>query len=105
MEAAARFGENPIEQRAAAGAEECGFDERILLLKAVDDFLALIQGHRGVENHLALFFCALDHFRVRRGLSAGVVKDRKEKNQRAGQENAMFLCHLFSACNLEEIFF
>jgi hypothetical protein len=64
-----------LRRRTAAGAEERGFDERVFLLKTVDDFFALIQGHRGVENQLALFFCPFDHFRVRRSLGADMVRN------------------------------
>ena len=77
----AGFGEDLVQQRAAAGAEERRFDEWIFFLKAIDDLFALIQSHGGVEDHLAFFFRALDQPSGRGSLRTGepTAKSAAEK--------------------------
>ncbi len=82
-----------FKQRAAAGAEERRFDERIFVLKAIDDLFALIQSHGGVEDHLAFFFRALDHLWVG-ALRTGGESACQEKKQSACQKTAEIRdCH------------
>jgi hypothetical protein len=51
---------------------------------SVHHLFALIKSHGGVENHLTLFFCSLDEFRIRITLAFGTVRAENGQQYESG---------------------